>query len=163
MKGKKGLVDMISGIVSLFIFAIVLLITLHVIVSIEEPLNNSGFNNSVSTEVIAEGKQSFSRFDAMYPFIFIGLTIAGIITGFLTRMYPMFLFVTIFLMVILIIISAVFSNVYGEMSNSTALINTTAELTLVPLMMGRFPFYIAIMLVAVSIGMYFLSAREGLG
>lgn len=162
-KDKKGIVDMISGVVSMFVFAIVVLIMFKIIISIQEPLDQSGLNNSVSTEILEQGKQSFTRFDAMYPFMMVGLTIAGIITGFLTRMFPVFLIVTIFISAIIIILSAVFSNVYMEISNTTHMANVTAELTFMPLILSRFPFYVSIMLTAVSIGMYFLNAREGYG
>ena len=115
---KKGeLSDMLIFLVTIFILAIGLFLIMYIIPHISSGLRIAGLNNS------AEGTDAINSLDSIgtktinYGFLmlFVGLSISMMITSFLVRTHPIFLFLYIIFLVITVILAFYLGNAYQQM------------------------------------------------
>jgi hypothetical protein len=121
IRNKKGeLSDMFIFVITIFILAIGLFIFIYIIPSITNGMNISGMNNS------AEGRSAISALDKIgtstinngFMLLFVGLIMSMMITSFLVRTHPIFLFLYIFFLAVSILLSVYLGNVYYDIQNS---------------------------------------------
>lgn len=138
LNSKKGdLPDMLIFIVTIFIFAIGLLILAFVIPSITDGLNDGGLNES------SEGKQTIDELTELgvnglqkgFFFLFVGLIMSTMITSFLTRTHPIFLFMYIFFLAVTLFIGGFLGNAFEQFAKSPVLVDTLGTQGLISIVM----------------------------
>jgi hypothetical protein len=127
LTSKKGdLPDMFILIITLFIFAIGLLTLSFVVPSIADGLSDAGLNESQggydTIEALSDlGANGLQR---GYFFLMVGLIMSTMITSFLTRTHPIFLFMYIFFLGITLFIGGYLGNAFEQFATSPVLVDT---------------------------------------
>lgn len=121
LSSKKGeLSDMIIFIVTIFILAVGLFILMFITPQIFGGLKTAGLNNSI------EGSAAIDRLDLSFThlinngfmLLFVGLIISTMITSFLVRTHPIFLFLYIFFLAITILLGFYLGNAYEQLATN---------------------------------------------
>jgi len=140
LKQKKGeLTDMLVFLITIFVFAIVLFIFMFIFPSITSGLRTAGLNNS------AEGASAISSVESTmvgtlnngFMILFVGLILSVMITSFLVRSHPIFLFLYIFFLGVTILLSFYLGNVYYTMQNMPVFASVLAQATFINLIMNH--------------------------
>jgi len=126
MNKKGDLPDMLIFLVTVFVFAIGLLIMAFVIPSIADGLSGAGLNES------SQGYDSINEMAELganglqkgFFFLFIGLIMSTMITSFLTRAHPIFLFMYIFFLGVTILLGSYLGNAFEQFATSPVLVDT---------------------------------------
>jgi len=138
LQSKKGdLPDMLILIVTIFIFAIGLLVMAYVIPAISDGLGQAGLNESSGgynaieelTELGTNGLQKG------FFFLMVGLIMSTMITSFLTRSHPIFLFMYIFFLGITLFLGAYLGNAFEQFASSPVLVDTLGSQGLISVVM----------------------------
>src|SRR5579872_5603065 len=114
LKKKGELTDILVFTITIFILAIGFLILIFVIPTISNGLRSAGLNNT------SQGTDAINQMDLIgtstinngFMLLFVGLIISTMITSFLVRTHPIFLFLYIFFLAITILLSFYLGNVY---------------------------------------------------
>jgi hypothetical protein len=137
---KKGEVsDMLMFVVTIFVLAVGLFVLMYIIPSITSGLNTAGLNNT------AEGASAINSMDGTFTgmlnngfmLLFVGLTISVMITSFLVRTHPIFLFLYIIFLIVTVILSFYLGNAYAQMSNNPIFAGMLSDATFFNLVMGH--------------------------
>lgn len=129
MNKKAELSDMLIWIITIFILAVGLFILMYIVPSISGGLRNAGLNNS------AEGTQAIASLDRIgtnvinngFLMLFAGLIMSMLITSFLVRTHPIFLFLYIFFLGITVLLGFYLGNAYEQMIDNpvfSSMVNT---------------------------------------
>ena len=127
LKSKKGdLPDMLIFLATLFILAIGLLVLAFVIPSITDGLSEAGLNESQGGyDAINELNEfGINGIQKGYFFLMVGLIMSTMITSFLTRTHPIFLFMYIFFLGITLFLGAYLGNAFEQFATSPVLVDT---------------------------------------
>lgn len=137
---KKGeLQDILILVITLFILAVGLFILIYVIPSITNGMNIAGMNNS------AEGVNAISSLSNIgtntinngFMMLFIGLIMSVMITSFLVRTHPIFLFLYIFMLAITIILAVYLGNAYYDLQTNPIFASTVNDASFINLVMNN--------------------------
>ncbi len=137
---KRGdVTDMIIFLISIFTFAIILFIFTFVISEISDGLRTSGMNNT------AEGSDAIDQLDDFgvlgiqrgFFLLFIGFIIITLLTSFLVRTHPIFMFLYIFILGLTIFIGTFLGNAYNDMVNNPVFAEQLVSQTLFHLVMDN--------------------------
>lgn len=148
-KEKKGdLPDMIIWLVTIFILAIGLFIFAFITPTITNALSDAGLNQSTEG---AEAINSVSDIGTVviqrgFFFLFVGLSIGVMITSFLSRTHPIFLFLYIIFLAITIFIGTYLGNAYNQLVSLPIFADTLASQSLINLVMSN------LLVISLSIG-----------
>ena len=127
LKSKKGdLPDMLIFIVTIFIFAIGLLVLAFVVPSISQGLETAGLNAST------EGQDAIDELSELgangltkgFFFLFMGLIMSTMITSFLTNTHPIFMFMYIFFLGVTLFVGGYLGNAFEQFASSPVLVET---------------------------------------
>lgn len=136
MNKKAELSDMLIWLITIFILAVGLFILMFIVPSISNGLRSAGLNNS------AEGINAINSMDYFgthvinngFLMLFVGLIISVMITSFLVRTHPIFLFLYILFLIVTVLLSFYLGNAYNELvTNPTfsSMVNTATFSNLV--------------------------------
>ena len=137
---KKGdLPDMLIFLITVFILAIGLFILAFVIPTISDGLADAGLNDST------EGASAISQMSNIgttviqrgFFLLFVGLIMSTMITSFLARTHPVFLFLYIIFLAITIFLATYLGNAYETLSNTSIFADTLASQSLINLVMNN--------------------------
>lgn len=119
-KQKKGeLTDFFVFLITLFILAIGLFVIIYIIPHISNGLRVAGLNNTAEGETAIQGIDNIgSVINYGFLMLFVGLTISMMISSFLVRTHPIFLFMYIFFLAMTIILSLYLGNAYYNLQNN---------------------------------------------
>lgn len=140
VKERKGdLPDMVIFLITIFILAIGLFIFAFITPTITDALADSGLNDST------EGGQAIQRVSEIgtvtiqrgFFFLFIGLAISVMITSFLSRTHPIFLFLYILFLAVTILLGTYLGNAYQQLIENPIFADTLASQTLINLVMDN--------------------------
>ncbi len=135
---KKGdLPDMLIFLVTTFIFAIGLLIFAFVIPEISSGLIDAGMN-STSEGALAIDELTELGVNGMqkgFLFLFTGFIMGLMISSFLVRTHPIFIFLYIIFLGITLFLGTYIGNAFEQVATSSALANTTASQGLITIVM----------------------------
>jgi hypothetical protein len=139
MKQKKGeLTDIMIYLITLFVLGAGFIVIIFVIPSITGGLRTAGMNSSVT------GSNAIDSLEGMtgiinygFLFIFIGLIISMMITSFMVRTHPIFLFLYIFFLAITILLSFYLGNAYEQISANPAFATALSHGTFITLVMSH--------------------------
>ncbi len=138
IKGKKGdVTDPLIFVIVIVSFAIILFMLAFIIPQIADGLAIAGLNN---TPEGAAGIVQLSDFGTEtiqrgFFLLAIGLMMSTLITSFLVRTHPIFLFLYIFILGLTIFITTYLGNAYDQLRNISILSDTLASQTLINLIM----------------------------
>jgi hypothetical protein len=121
LKSKKGeITDMLIWIVTLFSLAIGLLMLIYIIPSISNGLRLAGLNASSEGAAVISSMESIGTHTINNGFLllFTGLIISLMITSFLVRTHPIFIFLYIFVLTITLLLAAYLGNAWQDMSTN---------------------------------------------
>lgn len=155
-QSKKGSVqDLLYIGITLFVFALVILICFRISTSL-----NTEFQ--ASDQIDSKGKAAHQQITNMYPgiidnsFIFVTviLSIGALIMAALVRVHPIFLPIYIIAWIFVIFMCAIFSNAYQEMAANPDLSALATQMTFMNQVMTTLPFIIGIVGALLAIVMY---------
>ena len=125
---------------------------------------NTAIDNMISTDVINESSETVEalestqdlteRFDYIGFAVFMGLTLALLITGWLVGGHPIFMIIYFIMVIIGVAISAVFANVWETISQASVFGATIANFPILNHLLSYFPIYISVIGVAGLIVMF---------
>ncbi len=148
-KDKKGdVTDILIFLILLFTFAVIFFVFTFAVTEISEGLRTGGLNN---TDEGADAIDQLSEFGVKgiqrgYFLLFVGFIISTLITSFLVRTHPIFMFLYIFILGITIFIGTFLGNAYNDLVNNPVFADQLLSQTLFHLVMDN----IIIILVAVG-------------
>lgn len=137
---KKGeLTDVLYFLITIFILAVGLFILMYITPSISNGLNIAGLNNTAEgASAINSMNSDFSNMiNRGFLMLFVGLTISVLITSFMVRTHPIFLFLYILFLVITVLLSFYIGNAFAQMTANPAFAATLAYGTFFTLIMGH--------------------------
>ena len=123
----------------MFIFGIGIFIIAYVWPVIFEGMRTNGINNSVEAntainQMIAIGNGGLSK---GFVVIFIGLILSTMITAFLVRQHPIFLFMNIIVLLIAVVVAVYLSNAYDQFISNPIFAQTAANNPLIAFIMNN--------------------------
>ena len=173
MKNKKGNArDVILIVVLLFCFGIGFFIINYVGDTMKTALiNNEAWNSSLvdgsnASQILETHVDTVnSRMDYLYLGVFLGLTLALIITAWFVGGHPIFMAVYFLFVVIAVVLAVVFANVWDDLTNkiSPAYYNfssTIDDFRITNNILAHLPMYIAIIGI---VGIIVMFAKPGGG
>ena len=137
---KKGdLPDMLIFLVSITILAIGLFVFAFIIPEISTGLGNAGLNDSAEGVVVVNQLTSIGTKLIQNGFflLFVGLIMGTMISSFLARTHPIFLFLYIIFLGITIFLATYLGNFYETFSSTGIFAETLASQTLINLVMNN--------------------------
>ena len=138
LKYKKGdLPDMLIFLITIFIFAIGLLIMAFVIPEISSGLETAGMNES------SEGQSAIDELTELgvnglqkgFLFLFTGFIMGLMISSFLIRTHPIFIFLYILFLGLTVFLGTYIGNAFEQVATSDALAGTLASQGLISIVM----------------------------
>jgi hypothetical protein len=169
LKGKRGIGLQVTLFVLVFMFAtaIFLVVLYHswtqMADPLEESINNalpddSSFNMSQMTDRISLG---VGLFDAMFPFLVLGLIIMATVSVFFIESHPIFFFISLILVVTVILLGVVFGNIFQQLTENETLSDAGAEFDITTLFMKNLPIIITIVIAVVMVILFAMSRSRG--
>ena len=140
LEQKKGEVtDILIFLITLFIFGIGLFIMIFIVPSITNGLRISGLNNtSVANDAINSMENStVGNLNNGFMILFVGFLLSIMITSFLVRSHPIFLFLYIFFLGITILLSFYLGNIYYNMQQMPIFADVLAKAKFITLIMNH--------------------------
>ncbi len=159
LKYKSGdLPDMLIFLITIFIFAIGLLIFAFVIPSITSGLGVAGLNES------DEGKNAIDELTELgvnglqkgFLFLFVGFIIGLMISSFLVRTHPIFMFLYIIFLGLTVFLGTFIGNAFEQVASSDALAATLASQGLISIVMQNI---VVITLIVGALSMIIIFAK----
>lgn len=138
-KKKAELSDMLIFVITIFILAIGFFILIFVIPAISGGLRNAGLNNT------EEGMGAIDQMDTIgtqtinygFMLLFGGLVMSIMITSFLVRTHPIFLFLYIFFLAITLLLSIYLGNVYYDLQHNEIFASTVDNASFINVVMNH--------------------------
>jgi len=152
---KASVQDLLYVGITLFVFAMVILICFRISTSL-----NTEFQ--ASDQIDTYGKTAHQQITNLYPgiidnsFIFVTviLSIGTLILAALVRIHPIFLPIYLLAWIFVIFMCAIFSNAYQEMAASPDFVALATQMTFMNQVMTTLPFIIGIVGALLAIVMY---------
>jgi len=139
MNRKAELSDMLIWMIYIFILGIGLFIIMFIVPQISNGLRIAGLNNSVEG---INALNSLDRFGTQtinngFLMLFVGLILSTMITSFMVRTHPIFLFLYIIFLGITVLLSFYLGNAYSQLVNNPAFTSMVSTATFPNLIMGH--------------------------
>lgn len=158
--------DSIYLIAVLFAIALFIVILFYAFTQVREPMDdvitdNIGESTFNVTSMSNKVESGVGLFDALFPFLVLGLLITTIITAFYTESSPLFFFICLILLAVVILLGVIFSNTYQQIM-TTSEFNTVAsdDFSVTTTFLQNLPI-IAGIVVAVSMFILFSKGNRG--
>lgn len=135
---KRGdLPDMLIFLITIFIFAIGLLIFAFVIPQISLGLETSGMNSTpeARTAIDELTEMGVNGMQKGFLFLFVGFVMGLMISSFLIRTHPIFLFLYIIFLGLTVFLGTYIGNAFEQLATSDALSSTLASQGLISIIM----------------------------
>lgn len=163
VRNKRGdVTDIMIFLILTFVFAVVIFIFAFIIPEIAQGLGTAGMNNTAEG---ASGIEELERFGTItlqrgFFLLAMGLMISTLITSFLVRTHPIFIFLYIFMLGLTIFVGTYLGNAYDDLRNTPLLSDTLASQTLINLIMENL---ITIILAVGALSMIIIFAKFSSG
>lgn len=157
--GKRAdVTDILIFSIIIFTFAIILFTFAFIIPEIADGLRTGGLNNTPEGTNAINKLQDFGSDGIQRGFflVFVGLLISNLISAFLVRTHPIFLFLYIFILILTLLIGTYLGNAYDQMRNIPIFADQLANQTLINIVMEN---YILIILGTSVLGMVIVFAK----
>lgn len=150
--------DIVIFSILIFVFAVVLFIFTFIIPQITQGLKAGGLNNTPEGVSAIEQLEDFGSQGIQRGFflIFVGLLIANLISAFLVRTHPIFLFIYFFMLLLTVLVGSYLGNAYDQVINIAILADQMASQTLINAIMQQ---YILIIIGTAALSMVIVFAK----
>ncbi len=139
--GKRAdVTDILIFSILVFTFAIILFTFTFIIPEITDGLRSGGLNNTPEGSNAIDQLESFGSNGIQRGFflVFVGLLISNLISAFLVRTHPIFLFLYIFILIITVLIGTYLGNAYDQLRNIPIFAEQLATQTLFNIVMENY-------------------------
>jgi len=160
---KKGdLPDMLIFLITIFVFAIGLMIMAFVIPEVSDGLNTAGLNGTSggATSIDNLTELGVNGMQKGFLFLFFGLIMGLMITSFMVRSHPIFIFLYIIFLGLTAFIGTFIGNAFEQVATSPALASTAASQGLITVIMQNIVM-ITVIVGALSMIIIFAKFRGG--
>lgn len=160
---KKGdVTEGLTFVVIIFFLAVSLLVSGFVITKIKLAVEDTALSNSTSAPDIIDGLDNLSTTGVQRAFVFLFafLIVAMMMTAFLVRVHPAWLFLYVIFMAISVILAVLVSNTYSALINTEALRDYAATQTQITWVMTH---SVKIVIGAVALSLIILFAKPPAG
>ncbi len=140
LKSKKGdVTDVMIWLITIFILAIGLFIFAFFVPELSQGLRNSNINSSAEGEFAINEMEDFGvvTIQRGFFFLFVGLIIGVMISSFLVRTHPIFLFLYILMLGLTVFIGTYLGNAFDQMTEIDIFAETLASQTLISAVMNN--------------------------
>jgi F0F1-type ATP synthase assembly protein I len=139
----------------MFVLGTVILISYLMLNDINDSFQDQEGMSAKGKEIISDSESRFtSNFDAIFGFVFIGISIAVIISAFMIDTNPVFMIISLILVIFFIIVAALMSNAYYEVESNSAFSDFAEDFRLMHFFMNNLAYYVLIEGVLVMIALY---------
>ncbi len=156
---KKGdLPDMLIFLITIFVFAIGLIILAFVIPEISSGLETAGLNSTAGAQASIDEltELGVNGMQKGFLFLFTGFVMGLMISSFLVRTHPIFIFMYILFLGITVFLGTYVGNAFEQVATSDALADTTASQGLITIIMQNI---VLITLVVGALSMIIIFAK----
>ena len=156
---KKGdLPDMLIFLITIFVFAIGLIILAFVIPEISHGLETAGLNSTAGAQASIDEltELGVNGMQKGFLFLFTGFVMGLMISSFLVRTHPIFIFMYILFLGITVFLGTYIGNAFEQVATSPALADTTANQGLITIIMQNI---VLITLVVGALSMIIIFAK----
>ncbi len=139
--GKRGdVTDILIFSILVFTFAIILFTLAFIIPEITDGLRAGGLNNTPEGTSAIDQLESFGSNGIQRGFflVIVGLLISNLISAFLVRTHPIFLFLYIFILILTVLIGTYLGNAYDQLRNIPIFADQLASQTLINIVMENY-------------------------
>lgn len=158
MKGSKGSTfDVLLIVLVVFVMGVMMMVGNTVLTQVVAATNETGALNHT---IVQSGINAVRGYDAMMPFIIVGLVIVSIVLAFQIPTHPVFIVPAMFSMIIIIVIAAQFSNIYDRIADTSALAAEAEQQPITLATMENLPMVALILGIVIMLAM-FLATRRG--
>ena len=139
MNNKGELLDSLTFLIYVFIFAIGLFVLIFIIPKISNGLSNAGLNSTSEGANAIKSMENIGTHTINNGFLmlFVGFILSMMITSFLVRSHPIFLFMYIFFLAISILLAFYLGNAYYDMKTNPIFADVLANASFINLVMGH--------------------------
>lgn len=158
-RNKRGdVTDILIFTILIFTFAVILFIFSFIIPEITDGLRSGGLNNTPEGTSAINQLEDFGSVGIQRGFFlfFVGLIISNLISSFLVRTHPVFLFLYIFILMITVLVGTYLGNAYDQMRNIPILADQLASQNLINIVMEN---YILIIIGVSALSMVIVFAK----
>lgn len=114
----------------------------------------SVFNADARTASQTLTNQYTGSIDNSFVFLAIGMALVSLILASLVRIHPVFIPLFFIAWVVLIFVSGILSNIYTEMAANANLLAQSSQLTFIPLILGKLPWFVGVFGILLMTVMY---------
>lgn len=140
-KNKRGdVTDILFFSLIIFVFAIILFVFTFIIPEIAEGLETAGMNNTPEGASGIEQLESFGS-DAIqrgFFLFFVGLIISTLISSFLVRVHPIFMFLYIIVLGLTVFVGGYLANAYDKLRQTEIFADQLASQSLINIVMENY-------------------------
>lgn len=128
---------MLIFLITIFIFAIGILILAFIIPEISDGLNKAGLNDSSGGQLAIDELTELGTngLQKGFLFLFTGFVMGLMISSFLVRTHPIFLFLYLIFLGITLFLGTYLGNAFEQVATTNALATTTASQTYITIIM----------------------------
>lgn len=144
MNKKGGAMDIFFIMMIIFVFALMSIIALTFYDKYTEGIEgNAAFNTTWNDDIETQSRATLLSFDAILPFLMLGLLIVVIVSSFYIRTHPLFFFISLFILILAIVVAAIFSNVFTNIvEGQSDFQSSSANFTIITYIMDHLPSFI---------------------
>jgi len=158
MMGNKGSTFdiLVIGII-LLVVSIIAFVGSTVLVQVHDAVNET---QTLNTTYLDKGIDALRGFDAMMPFIMVGLLAAVLLFAFFIPTHPVLIIPAIFASILIIILFAQFSNVWTDIATTSALVDEANRFSNTATIMNNLPLIGSIMIAVLLVVMFMAGRRQ---
>jgi hypothetical protein len=163
---KGSMFDVIAIIMVLFALPVIIILSDTVLETISD--NVHGTNNLtvttkdgittefpiVNTTHLEKGQKAIIGYDALMPFILIGLIAISVVLAFLIPTHPVMFVPSMFALMLMVIISAQLTNAYGIIANQPALQESANKMVITASLVNNYPLIATVVGAIIMIAMF---------
>lgn len=154
---KKGnmIIDSLTILVFIVLFAIITIIIMPFFNDINNDIQNSTDMNNQSKEVVQDVYNTYpSIMDSGFILFFVLLWILVIVASFNIEAHPIFLVISIIALTFIVIVAALVTNVYEETIEDPDIITYQSSFPMTVFVMGHLPYFIIAVAFSILIALF---------
>jgi hypothetical protein len=146
LKFKKGFIgDVLTILIIVFILGFFILIGKLILTNVNDRFQaDTTLGAQAQTIVNTSSNKYTNLWDGIFIFVFVGLSIASIISAYFIDTHPLMLPLMLVILAFFIFLSAIMSNTFYNIESSNAFVDFAETFKIMHYVMSHLPIYIAI-------------------
>lgn len=153
---KGSLLDIVPIMVVICLFATTGIATMFILDTIE----NSTFNNTITSPYIEDSRAAVFVFNESFLFITVMMILATVIAAFYIKTHPIFFVAGLILSIVFVFLGAVLTNIFVEVFASTIFVTAANEMNYMVLVIQNLPLLVLFAIIVISIALYAKKRQE---